>query len=236
MTTPVIIDVIVAAVLIGFTVCGAVRGLFRAFAGLLSVIVALVGANIVAGLLIAPAEKAVMPLLETKIEEKIDTALSAQAPAVPGVPTSGTVLGSDYSVEDLLELVGLDSEVRSSLAEKAQELVKDTGVSIVMAVTQSIAHSVLYSLLYGLSFFLLTIVLHLLVRVIDQALKFPGLHQLNAIGGGAIGLLEATLLLFLVVWVARQAGVSFDTDPYAATHLLQFFTTHTPLQALSFLP
>ena len=57
----------------------------------------------------------------------------------------------------------------------------------------------------------------------------------NSLGGGAIGLIEAGLLVFLVIWVARRLGVSFETDAVAATHLLRFFTTNTPLSALSFL-
>ena len=234
MTTPVIIDAIVAVVFIVFVLSGARRGLFRALAGFLSMIVALVGANLVAGAMITPVEKAVTPRMETKIEEKIDEALTAHAPQVPNVPTGSLSVGS-FSVEELLNLVGLDDTVRDSLTQKAQELVKDTGVSVVMAVTQSIAHSVIYSALYGVSFVLLTIALHFLVRVMDGILKFPVLHQMNALGGGAIGVVQALLLVYLAIWVAQRMGVSFTTEPVSATHLLKFFAAHTPLRALSFL-
>ena len=54
MTTPVIIDVIMAVVLIAAVIYGAHRGLFRALAGLAVVIVALVGAAIIANTLAAP--------------------------------------------------------------------------------------------------------------------------------------------------------------------------------------
>ena len=40
------------------------------------------------------------------------------------------------------------------------------------------------------------------------------------------------LLLFLAVWLLRRFGVSFETDTVSATHILRFFTTHTPLSAL----
>ena len=42
MATPVIIDIVILAVLVGFLVYGARRGLFRALAGLLIIVVALV--------------------------------------------------------------------------------------------------------------------------------------------------------------------------------------------------
>ena len=55
MTTPVIIDVIMAVVLIAAVIYGAHRGLFRALAGLAVVIVAWWGAAIIANTLAAPA-------------------------------------------------------------------------------------------------------------------------------------------------------------------------------------
>lgn len=240
MTTPVIMDMIVAAVLVTFTIFGARRGLFRALAGLVAMIVALVGAGIIANTLAAPAAKLVTPLIQTHIEEKVGAAVteqSGQAPQVDGVTTDPMegIEGDALSIEDLLNLLGLDQDVRDSLAQQAQEKVQDTGVSIAMAVVESVAQSMIYGILYIVSFTLLLWGLKILIRATDLVLKLPGLHLANSLGGGAIGLIEAGLLVFLVIWVARRLGVSFETDAVAATHLLRFFTTNTPLSALSFL-
>ena len=240
MTTPVIMDIIVAAVLVTFTIFGARRGLFRALAGLVAVIVALVGAGIIANTLSAPAAKLMTPLIQSHIEEKVDDAVteqSGQAPQVDGVPTDPMEEADEgtLSVEDLLSLLGLDQDVRDSLAQQAQEKVRDTGVSIAMAVVESVAQSMMYGILYIVSFTLLLWGLKLLIRATDLVLKMPGLHLANSLGGGAVGLIEAGLLVFLVIWVARRLGISFETDTVAATHLLRFFTTNTPLSALSFL-
>ena len=43
---------------------------------------------------------------------------------------------------------------------------------------------------------------------------------------------KRALALFLAVWALRRFGVSFETESVSATHLLRFFTTHTPLSAL----
>ena len=50
-----------------------------------------------------------------------------------------------------------------------------------------------------------------------------------------MGLVEGALVLFLAIWVLRRLGVSFDTETVVQTHILQFFTTNTPLSVLSFL-
>ena len=90
---------------------------------------------------------------------------------------------------------------------------------------ESVAQSALYGVLYMISFVLLSLALHLLVRMLDAVLRLPGLHGLNAFGGGMIGLAEGALLLFLAVWTLRQE----------TSRIFRFFTTHTPLDALKFL-
>jgi hypothetical protein len=138
-------------------------------------------------------------------------------------------------VEDVLELLGIDTDVRESLAARAQETVRDTGVSVATAVVESVARSVIYGVLYTLAFAALTVLLHVLLGAMDLVLKLPGLNALNALGGGLVGLLEGVLLLFLAVWVLRRLGVSFDTETLAEAHILRIFTANTPLSVLSFL-
>ena len=227
MTTPVIIDVIMAVVLIAAVIYGAHRGLFRALAGLAVVIVALVGAAIIANTLAAPAARLVTPLIREQIETKVDEAMARQSQEVQ--------MDEGFAIEDLLALMGLDEDVRNSLASQTQEKIQDTGVSLVMAVVESLAQSILYAALFLVSFVGLTILLKLLIRAMDLVLQLPGLHLVNSLGGAVIGLIEGALVLFLAIWVLRRFGVSFETDTVSATHILRFFATHTPLSALSLL-
>ena len=231
MTTPVIIDVIMAVVLIAAVIYGAHRGLFRALAGLAVVIVALVGAAIIANTLAAPAARLVTPLIREQIETKVDEAMARQSQEVQ-MPEEDVDEG--FAIEDLLALMGLDEDVRNSLASQTQEKIQDTGVSLVMAVVESLAQSILYAALFLVSFVGLTILLKLLIRAMDLVLQ-PGLHLVNSLGGAVIGLIEGALVLFLAIWVLRRFGVSFETDTVSATHILRFFATHTPLSALSLL-
>ena len=228
MTVPVIIDAVVVLILVGFTVFGARRGLLQTLAGLVIVIVALVGAGMIAATFSGPAAKLAAPLIEKQIEKKIDAAIAEQAPA----PSSH--VDEDSQLEELLSLLGLDTEVRDSLAEKAKDTVRDTGVSVTAAVVTGIAQSILYGVLYTISFVALTVLLHVLFKAMGLLTKLPGIHSLNALGGGLLGLIEGALLLFLAVWAARRLGVSFEAQPFADAHILVVFTTHTPLSVLTF--
>ena len=237
MTTPVIIDIVVAVFLAVAALYGAHKGLLRSLAGLVILIVALVGAGIIAGTFSGPAAKLITPMISSRIEEKVADALAEQtgtrAPEVPGVPR--TEDDSGLSVEELLSLLGLDEDVRQSLADQAEEKVRDTGAAITEAVVESLAHSMIYGVLYILSFVGLTLLLRVLVGAMGLVLKLPGLHLLNAIGGGLLGLAQGALLLFLLIWAARHLGVSFETEALSSAHILQIFTTNTPLRVLTFL-
>ena len=232
MTTTVIIDVIAAAVLIAAAAWGAHRGLFRSLAGLAVVIVALVGAAVIANALAAPAARLVTPLIREGIETRVDEAMAQQS---QGVQMPEADVDEGFEIADLLALMGLDEDVRDSLARQTEEKIQDTGVSLAMAVVESVAESILYAALFLLSFVVLTIALKLLIRALDLVLQLPGLHLVNSLGGGLIGLAEGALALFLAIWVLRRFGVSFETDTVSATHILRFFATHTPLSALSLL-
>lgn len=235
MTTPVIIDAITVAVLGGFAIWGACRGLFRTLMELLTVVVALVGAGLIAGALAAPAARLTAPLIEEHIRQQVDDAMTVQSSQQVQMPELDVEEDEGFEIADLLALMGLDEDVRDSLVEETQEKIADTGKTIAVALVESVAQSLLYGVLFLLSFLILMVLLKLAIRALDLVLKLPGLHLVNSLGGAVVGLVEGALLVFLAIWILRRLGVSFDTETVTQTHILHFFTTNTPLSALSFL-
>ena len=70
MTAPVIMDIAAAAVLLLFLILGARAGLVRTLAGLLIVVVALVGAGMIAATFTDPATRLVAPMIEKAVTQK----------------------------------------------------------------------------------------------------------------------------------------------------------------------
>ena len=228
MTAPVIIDAVVVLILVGFTIFGVKRGLLQTLAGLVIAVVALVGAGMIAATFSGPLARLAAPLIEHRIEQKVDAAIEKQTAQMPEAET-------ELEIEPLLALLGLDKDVRGSLVKKTEETVRDTGVSVATAVVTSIAQSMIYGVRYSLSFLALLVLLHVLFNAMDLLVRLPGLRGLNALGGGLLGLIEGALLLFLAVWAARRLGVSCEKEMFAQAHILRVFTTYTPLSVLSFL-
>ena len=227
MTTPAIIDAIAAAILIGFCVWGAHRGLLRSLAGLVILVVSLVGAAMLATTFAPGLTSLVTPIVEKQVTEYVSEAaeIDLQLPeaALPA------------EAEELLVKLGLDEDLRRSLMEQAEKTVVETGADAATAVVMSIVHGLVYAVLFVLFFAALTVLLHVLLGAMDLVLKLPGLHLLNSLGGALVGLVQGALALFLAVWVLRRFGVSFDGAMFADTYLLHIFTTYTPLSVLSVL-
>lgn len=262
MKTAVIIDCTVAAVLIGFMIYGAWRGLFRSVVGLLMVILALTGATFAARELTPMATELIRPVIETSVTQKVDDAISGDpssengdsvTPVKPQIgadasesqmafTSGGTPDSSGDSTEDgaqtrlqageLLKLMGWDDTLTKSLSDKVAEKVQETGASLAMAVVDSVMESFVYMLLFALSFVVLMLLLHLVAKALDVAMKLPGIHFLNGLGGALMGLIQGALLVFLTIWLLRFLHVSFNAETVAQTHLLSLFTSHSPLDLL----
>ena len=234
MTTPVIMDAIVVIILMVAVIYGAKRGLLQSLAGLVIVVMALAGAGIAAGTFTEPITEFVAPMVENRVTEKVEQTVETQLGEVEWSLFEEN--GADSTqIGMLLDLLGLDREVRESLAERAEIAVRDTGATVASAVVQSLVRAVIHGVVFVLAFLLLLLLLKVLLEAMNLVLKLPGLRGLNALGGAAIGLMEGVLLLFLAIWVARRLGVSFETAPLSEAHILQIFTTNTPLGLLSFL-
>ena len=78
-----------------------------------------------------------------------------------------------------------------------------------------------------LCFLILALMLRLVTAGVDKVLDLPVLNALNTLGGGALGLIESALLLFLVCDLAPKLGIGAFTE-YEGTYLLAFFMSHTP--------
>ena len=214
MTTPVIIDIVILVVLVVFTVLGAKRGLLQSLAGLLIIVAALVGASAAANVLTDPAMEILSPLVERGIEKKVDVAMAEQSVTV-----------ENTSVEELLELIGVDDKVLDDLAQRAHDAVRDKGVDIAMAVVESLAYSVIHALLFALAFLTILIVLKLIVKALDLVLLLPVLRTLNRTGGALIGLMEGLLVLALAVWLARHFGYPVE-QLSEGSNLIRYIAAH----------
>ena len=231
MNNGLIIDAVFALVLILGAVLGAKRGLFRSLMGLVTVVLALIGATLLADVLTQPVTDALMPRAEKSVQEWFDTekrqdeTLPVEAAEEEAAGDGGAETADDtpLDVTGLLKRLlrfDLDGAVRDSLRRSAQDAA--------LAAARALLGSVVRTIVFVLSFLLLMILLRLLTRGLDKVFDLPVLHTLNSLGGGALGLIESALLLFLICDLAPKLGVTVFDDYEHGTYLLTFFMQQTP--------
>ena len=234
----------IAAVLLGFVICGAWRGLFRAVAGLLIAVLSLTGAMFAARELTPAATELIRPVIQSAVTRRVDDALHGDSSAAEGaaetekpqeapresaVPDGGP---SRLQADQLLRLMGWDEGAAQALAEKAEDRVRQTGVSLAMAVVDSVMESFVYMVLLVVSFLVLSLLLHLAAKALDLAARLPGVSFLNGLGGALAGLVQGGLVIFLAVWLLRCLNAAPGAELVEQTHVLRFFMTSSPLDLL----
>ena len=244
MTTTVIIDAAVVVILMSFALIGAKRGLFRALAGLVILVLSLVGAGMLATSFAPPLADMVTPALENYVSRQVESAFATQfdgAELTLELPDLERLELSQLEdrLEGLLEQLGVDAEDWGTMTEEIRSNIAEGGAAVQDAVLEAVAGPLVEALMYGvvyiLAFILLMVLLHVLFGAMGLVAKLPGLRSLNTLGGGILGLAEGILVVFLGVWVARRMGVSFDSEALAEAHILHMFTANSPLNALAFL-
>jgi len=178
------------------------------------VVVAFIGASFVANAFAEPVAQWLGPVIEESVLEKLAQQESADA-------------------QSLLEQFHFGGESLQQMVDEVMDKVKETGADLLSAVADSVAKSVAYALVYLAAFLVLLLVVWLLLRPVCLVVKLPILRTVNALGGGALGLVWGALLVFLAVWLLQRFDVYITADMVEKSTLLHFFATNSPLSLLT---
>ena len=213
---PVLADIIVAAAILLAVYLGGRSGLLQSLAGLIVVIASSLGAAWSARTFADPVSAWLQPILAEKITGEIQSHGAASA-----------------SAGDMLSIFGFNGHTLSNLVREVTEQVAATGRSLLETVVGSVVHSVAYAAVFLVTFLVLLLVLTLLIKPLELATKLPGLHALNALGGGLLGLIKGFLLVFFAVWVLRKLQLLITPQLLEESMFLPFFVNNSPLSLLT---
>lgn len=218
-------DVAIVMILAFFMWRGIHRGLIISLFGLVSILVALVGANFLANTLAPKVSAALEPRFSAVIEDTLGNSF----------PSAGGS-AADYPLQDVLNALkgfGLYEELIDSVDKAVQNGMSQVAASAAASVASVLAQSVAYMLIFGVAFLLILLVWNLLARVLDLVARLPVLHLFNKTGGALIGLAKACILLFVGAWLLRISGKLIPEEAVAQTVLLKFFMTTNPISLIT---
>lgn len=219
------IDILIAVILIVTTAMGYRKGLVLTLCGVLAVLVALVGANVISGALAEPVANAIQPALQRSIQRQLETSLAAAgSAALPADLPLNELLGAIQS-SGLLHAIG--EAFQSAVAQGLAQITGTAAQSLAQYAAVQIARTVLFAL----SFVAISAVWFVLSRALDLACKLPVLSTLNRWAGAAVGLGKGLVLVLILCWLV--AGRLVTPEDIAGSHLLRFFCAVDPFVALT---
>ena len=227
MSTYLILDLIVLAVLILFAALGAWRGLILSLCGLIAVMVAVLGASFAARTLSPLVADALEPRFAAAIEEQLNESLREQAQEGAAALTPEEVPLS--GVLDALREMGFYESLIDRVDQAVEAGMTHAAASAAAQVAAAVAQSAAYAILFLAAFLFLLIVWKLISHALDLVARLPGLHFLNKTGGALFGLIQACILLWIALWLLQFWGDVLPRDAAEHTRLLAFFLTHSPL-------
>lgn len=232
MDNVLIIDLALAALLLAFVWHGARRGLVRSIMGLVSVLIALIGAAILSSHFSQPATDYVFPFVQERVVSYLEESKETGEP----VPADGEVgqlpeeLADAFdSLFDTLRRFGVSEEAIDGVTQSMTQSAVSAAERAAYALVESIMRAVLY-----LAFFLVLLLLCQLVTAALHGLcNLPILWQLNRFGGAALSLVMGALLIYLVLYLAPRFGVTWFADHAEGTRLLAWFLKHSPYSIIA---
>ena len=116
-----------------------------------------------------------------------------------GLATTDVGTLTSGGIADILSRVNLPAPLNTLLKTNLErQAFAGSGVTQVGDyVSQTIVGAVLNVICFIVCFILLLIVIHFVINFLKAVFKFPVLKQLNAVAGGAFGLLRGALLCFV---------------------------------------
>lgn len=210
-TASLILDLVILALLVYAFVTGFRRGLILSLCSLLAVFVALLGGWYLSTSCADPLAEKLEPLFLEAMADRAEADPEGADSPLPADQVPPEEAGS------FSQLTGRFSQaMQERLAQSAQEAETAALSSLAASAAALVAKSLLF-----LAGFLGVLVLWLILcHALNLVAKLPGLHGLNKVLGGLLGLGKGILLLMVARWALCDLLGWIPAEVAAESHLL----------------
>ena len=224
-----IIDILLIIIIALCTWNGYKRGLVGGVAGILAIIISLLGANILS----AAYAHEVVPALEPFVDGYVDSSKNRGAIlermgygssdlSLDDILQQDSSLRYDYAYECLSDL-GLYEKRAEELAADAVAYAQESGVSMTDAVVAVVCDTVTRVMTTVIAFLLILILLVALASIGNLSFRLPNMENLDEIGGAVLGFGKGFLYCVLLCWLLSFLGLIIGKETMAHTTLGRFF-------------
>jgi len=214
-----IIDLILIAIVAFCAWNGYRKGFIMGISGILALIVAFYGAQIVADTYSQEFTSMLKPFISGVVDA-----------AVADVQIGGD---EGYDNEEVYEVtydalgnIGILKSAAQDIAKEIAERVERTGQTMREEIVSVLCSKIAYVLTSVIVFLLILIVFTVIANILNLAFKLPGLEFINETLGALFGFAKGAIIVVAIAWVMRYLGVLVDEDIVNKTMLLEWLMEH----------
>ena len=209
------------------------NGLIRGVFGIVSLIVALLVANIAAQAYANDAKAMLMPfasgIIDTTLVEMKEKDIEYQ-PLAHDHEIDDEDFGIAYTV---LRQIGLPEASAVSIAEQSLEL-RDSDEhtsSFTDAIAEKLTTTLSYVAVFGIAFLLLAIIFAIVGNLIGFVFSLPGLKLVDIISGAVFGFFKGLIIVYTIAVIVRYFGI-LALNTLERTSLLNYIVNNNPIAGI----
>lgn len=216
----IILDIAVAAILLIYTIRGYRRGLILTVAGLVKVIVAIIGASFCSKLFGPALAAAILPTIHEEVIPAVAAALSENIDLAALVDS------------ELAEFSIFGVRLGEFLQSGADAVIGEEGVvvSAARAISEGLADAIATCVIAVVAFVVILIVVSLVAHLLDLAARLPVLGSLNRGLGLVAGFVMGAVVVMFIVSVAGLFDGITTPEVVDSTYLFKFFRDLSPIK------
>lgn len=205
---------------------GFIRGIF----GILAIIIAIYGANLIAktysGEFTGMLEPFVSGIVDSAVTEAID---DDDEPADQDVSMTYNETSKVYEVSfNALRGIGISEGAAKRIAEKVSGEIETVGQAMSVNLTGTLCSALAYIAVFAVAFILIAIIFAVIGNIFNLAFSIPGIDMIDKIVGLVLGLLKGLLIVFTIGVVIRYIGI-LSAETVEKTTVLKYILNVNPL-------
>lgn len=226
-----IIDLVLLGILIVCAWTGYKKGIIMGIGGILVIIVAIYGANLLSNTFSYEVIPVLRPFANGYIESQIND-------EEDGVLVQLGLGDTDLSIRDLVERdpsvgssvsrltfrkLGIAEDVSAEMADLAVAYSEEMDVNIITATTEILCERLSFVACFVLAFALIAIALTVIGNITNLSFKIPGADLVNDVGGAVLGVFTGILFCFLIAWALKYTGIIIKEEVLEETWIASKF-------------
>jgi len=210
------------------------NGLIRGVFGVVSLILALLVANVAAQAYSNDAKAMLMPfasgIIDTTLSEMREDGIEYQ-PLAHDHEIDDADFGTAYTV---LRQIGLPEAAAVSIAEQSLETrdsEEDEQTSFTSILAEKLTTTLSYVAVFGIAFLLVSIVFAIAGNLVGFVFSLPGLKLVDIIAGAVFGLFKGLIIIYTIAVIVRYFGI-LALSTLESTYLLNHIVNKNPIAAI----